>query len=57
MTTTHLPAPGRVDCDNCGAFHPADYSHEGDFGQGPIFAVVCTVDDLTDYYQESRVIR
>jgi len=57
MTNATTPAPGRVDCDNCGSLHIAEFSHIGQFDQGPIFAVVCTVDDLTDYYRESRVIR
>ena len=52
-----LPRPGRVTCDNCGAEHVAEYSHESLHGQGPIFAVVCTEDELTDYYTELRVTR
>jgi len=57
MATAEIPAPGTVTCDNCGEVHPAEYSHDGDHGQGPIFVVYCTKDDLADYYQESRVIR
>jgi hypothetical protein len=56
-TTTQVPRNGHVICDQCGGRHVAEFSHIGDFGQGPIFAVVCTEDDLTDYYRESRVIR
>lgn len=37
-------------CDGCGNVHPAEYSHEGQFGEGPIFAVTCTVDYLTSYH-------
>jgi hypothetical protein len=48
-------APGTVTCDECGATHIAEYSHEGQFGQGPIYAVVCG--DLTDYYTGERVSR
>lgn len=56
MTTTkNEPAPGTVNCDECGERHIAEYSHEGDFGQGSIFAVVCN--DYTDYYTEERVTR
>jgi hypothetical protein len=42
-------------CDNCGEPHMATYSHEGNFGEGPIYAVVCTADQLTDYYTGERV--
>lgn len=48
---------GYVVCDECGGEHVAEYSHEGMFGEGPIFAVVCPVDDLTDYYTRERVTR
>lgn len=41
---------GRVACQECGDDHIAEYSHEGQFGEGPVFAVVCPVDQLTDYY-------
>ena len=37
-------------CLECGDWHEAEYSHEGRFGEGPIYAVVCTVDYLTSYY-------
>lgn len=39
-----------VRCDECDELHPAEYSHESIHGQGPIYAVVCTRDGLTDYY-------
>jgi hypothetical protein len=39
-----------VICHECGQRHVAEYSHEGLHGEGPIFAVVCPVDYLTDYY-------
>jgi hypothetical protein len=39
-----------VVCFQCEARHEAEYSHEGRFGEGPIYAVVCTEDGLTDYY-------
>lgn len=57
MTTTATHANGHVTCDQCGGRHVAEFSHIGQFGQGPIYAVVCTEDYLTDYYQESRVTR
>lgn len=47
---------GIVLCDECGEPHPAHYSHEGQFGEGAIYAVVCTADLLTDYYTESRLL-
>lgn len=53
MTT---PSNGTVICDQCGARHVAEYSHEGRYGEGHIYAVVCD-DDLTDYYTEERVER
>lgn len=49
-TTTYV-----ADCESCGAVHPAEYSHEGRFSEGPVYAVVCTVDYLTDYYTTAGV--
>lgn len=46
---------GTVQCFECGDSHEAEYSHEGRFGEGPIFAVVCTVDYLTSYYTTEGV--
>lgn len=51
------PAPAQAEsrqarCQECGDLHPAEFSHDGANGQGPIYAVVCTRDDLTDYYTE-----
>lgn len=43
-----------VDCDECGEEHTATYSHEGSYGEGAIYAVVCA-DWLTDYYTAERV--
>jgi hypothetical protein len=40
---------GKVVCETCGEVHVAEYSHEGQFNEGPIYAVVCTADHLTDY--------
>jgi hypothetical protein len=45
-----------VTCQECGQVHIAEYSHEGRFNEGPIYAVVCTQDNLTDYYT-SEVVR
>lgn len=48
--TNAEPTRGPVTCHECGEAHEATYSHDGRFGEGPIFAVVCTVDWLTSYY-------
>lgn len=51
MTT---PANITITCHNCGQDHIGEYSHEGRWGEGPIFVVICIKDDLADYYtQES----
>jgi len=41
-----------VRCQDCEGEHVAEYSHESQYGQGAIYAVVCTATDewLTDYY-------
>ena len=45
------PAKAYVICDECGEQHVAEYSHEGQWGSHEhIYAVVCTRDNLTDYY-------
>lgn len=58
MTDTNTPE-GRehltVTCWECGKEHEATYSHEGQWNQGPIYAVVCD-DGLTDYYT-AEVVR
>lgn len=41
-------------CDECEQVHHAEPSHEGTFGEGLIYAVVC-VDGLTSYYTAERV--
>jgi hypothetical protein len=45
-----------VTCQEYGQTHQAEFSHEGRWNQGPIYAVVCTVDNLVDYYT-SEVVR
>lgn len=51
MDTQNTDSGGHtVTCYQCGQRHVAEYSHEGRFGEGPIYAVVCEVDGLTDYY-------
>lgn len=45
-----------VICDECGQRHIAEESHEGQHGEGTIYAVVCTVDWLTDYYTAERLV-
>jgi len=59
-----IPQVGRLEtCERCGARdHEAVYSHEGRYGEGPIYAVVCTggpeaeADWLTDYYTLEVVV-
>lgn len=46
---------GTVECDTCGGRHPATYHHEGQFGEGAVYEVTCTVDGLADYYLTERV--
>lgn len=57
MNTNHDETPefGTAVCDRCHKTHEATYSHEGRFGEGPIYAVVCDDDDLTDYYTTEAV--
>lgn len=47
--------PGVVECHQCGEPHEATPSHTGSYGEGVIWAVVCPVDDLTDYYTSEVV--
>lgn len=57
MTNTD-PQPivgGHVMCDDCNQPHPAEYSHMGRFGEGPVYIVMCG--ELADYYLTERVIR
>lgn len=42
-----------IECQSCGELHAAEYHHPG---QGPIFAVVCPRDELTDYYTTELLI-
>jgi hypothetical protein len=42
-----------VMCDDCDARHEATYSHDGEFEQGPVYAVVCG--EFVDYYLTERV--
>jgi len=44
-------------CDECGQLHEATYSHEGQWGEGPIYAVVCTQDWLTSYYTAEGLVQ
>lgn len=44
------PELAELICLNCDELHEAVESHEGLFGEGTIFAVVCPKDDLTSYY-------
>ena len=45
-------ARGVVTCQECGQEHEATYSHMGRWDRRPVFAVVCPVDDLTDFYTD-----
>lgn len=45
----HVP-----DCDDCGQAHRAEPAHEGRFGEGQLYAVVCG--EFIEYYQASRVV-
>jgi hypothetical protein len=51
MTATEFT----VTCEFCGATHVAEYSHEGRYGEGPIYAVACTRDLVNDYVTAERV--
>lgn len=53
-TTTRRYAECQTRC-NDGTVHEATYSHEGQHGDGPVYAVVCR-DGLTDYYTEPGLI-
>lgn len=46
---------GIVQCDNCGKYHSATYDHEGQHHEGPIHAVTCPQDGMTDYYTNERL--
>jgi hypothetical protein len=46
---------GTVSCHSCGATHQAEYSHNSPHNGQPVYAVVCTVDWLTDYYTSDVV--
>lgn len=51
-----------IDCDLCGRQHVAEYSHEGKYGEGAIYAVICTDDTknpehLVGYYTDELVRR
>ena len=56
LTVPQVADAGTVQCDECEQIHPATYSHGGRFGEGPIYAVVCTADGLTDYYTAARLL-
>ena len=55
--TTNLPYVDiAVYCHNCGEKHIGEYSHDGRWNEGPIFAVVCTGDNLIDFYTMTAAI-
>lgn len=46
--------PPQVICDECGQPHDASYSHEGRYGEGAVYEVVCG--GLSDYYLSERLV-
>jgi len=52
METTYV-----ADCESCGGVHPAEFSHLSQWGGAEVFAVVCPVDYLTDYYTAPHGVR
>ena len=55
---TTAGAAYRVICDYCGNRHAAEYSHEGKFGEGRIYAVVCPEESrsVVDYYTAAALV-
>lgn len=56
----HTPSWPHVVCWECGEEHEAVFSHLSQWGEGGrpgerVYAVVCPVDDLTDYYTDEVV--
>jgi len=49
LTGCSCGGPRLGECDGCGGRHTASYSHQGRWGQGAIYAVVCPTDGLTTY--------
>jgi len=54
MTDTRQTT-GMVQCDECGLWHWATFSHVSKHGGADVYAVECTRDGLTDYYLTERV--
>lgn len=55
---TEAKAEITVRCDNCGALHVGAYSHDGGYTmRQPVYAVVCTKDNLTDYYYDEADVK
>lgn len=50
MTTTRT-----VRCWECGERHVAEPAHLDRFSGAQLYAVVCTVDSLTDYYTDEAL--
>lgn len=44
------------ECDGCGGAHPATYSHEGQFGEGPIYEVPCPEDGLSTMVTQAGLV-
>jgi len=45
-----------VVCDSCGQRHPAEPAHLDQWSNRQLYAVVCTQDQLTDYYTAERLV-
>jgi hypothetical protein len=50
------PVRYRALCEGCGEYHPAEYHHDGQWGEGPIYAATCPVDGLTDFLTWQGVV-
>lgn len=48
--SSETPQTIRVQCHQCGQEHEGQHHHEGRFGEGPIYIVICEADGLADYY-------
>jgi hypothetical protein len=44
-----------IRCDECGELHPAEPAHLDRYSGAQLYAVVCPVDWLTDYYTAERL--
>lgn len=54
-TKTNVRLVADCQAPGCNKVHEAEYSHEGLFDEGPIYAVVCWDDGLTNYHTTEGV--